>query len=171
MTLQTSLSRRIAPALVVAAFTCSVPAVAEQHAVPFKATVRTQERMYPDRAVCPSYPFLFGTTTGTGKASHLGAVSLVASDCFTPGENTFSFSNGKLTLTAANGDELNAIYNGELHPLVNTPPYTLYTISGNLTFTGGTGRFVGASGSGYLSGTENIKTGQGQFEVTATLAY
>lgn len=46
-----------------------------------------------------------------------------------------------------------------------------YAISGSLTFTGGTGRFVGATGSGYLSGTENIKTGQGQFEVTAALAY
>jgi hypothetical protein len=171
MSLQASLSRCVVSGLVTVAFACSAPAVAAQHAVPFKATVRTQEVLYPDPSACVAYPFLVGATTGTGTASHLGAVTLVATDCITPGMNTFTFSGGKLTLTAANGDELNATYNGLLQPLANTAPYTLYSISGNLIFTGGTGRFVGATGSGYLGGTENIKTGQGQFEVTATLNY
>lgn len=139
--------------------------------VPFKARIATQEALRPDGVACPAPPYLAGITTGTGTASHLGAVTLVSSDCITPGPNTFTFNNGHLTLTAANGDELRATYNGSLQPIPGAPPFSLYSISGTITFSGGTGRFTSASGSGYLQGTENIQTGQGQFNVTASLSY
>ncbi len=139
--------------------------------VPFKASMATQETLRPDGVTCPEQPYVVGMTTGTGTASHLGAVALVASDCISPGLNAFTFSNGHLTFTAANGDELRATYNGNLQPLSGSPPFSLYSISGTITFEGGTGRFTSASGSGYLQGTENIQTGQGQFNVKATLSY
>ena len=139
--------------------------------VPFKASVAAQETLRPDGVTCPVPPYLVGLTTGTGTASHLGAVTLVSSDCITPGLNTFTFSNGHLTFTAANGDELRAAYNGSLQPFPGAPPFSLYSISGTVTFASGTGRFTSASGSGYLQGTENIQTGQGQFNVTASLSY
>lgn len=139
--------------------------------VPFKATVTTQETLRPDPGRCVAPPYLVGTTTGSGTASHLGAITFTATDCITPGPTSFDFSNGKLTMTAANGDELRADYSGTLLPLPYTTPYTLFSIQGTFTVTGGTGRFVGATGSGYLQGIENVQTGQGQFTAVGTLSY
>ena len=156
-------------ALSAAAIAVATTAVAGPTNVPFKATFVTQEQLHPDPAVCQTAPYLVGVTTLSGHASHLGATTGVSSDCVTPtSPYTFSFANGKLTATAANGDELRAEYSGTLSPTA-TPP--IFAVAGSYRITGGTGRFSGASGSGTLQGIENIQTGQGQLQLSGAISY
>ncbi|MGI9025900.1 MAG: hypothetical protein ACR2GP_10015 [Burkholderiaceae bacterium] len=155
--------------LLAASLTASSIAFAGPTGVPFKATFVTQEQLHPDPAICQTAPYLVGVTTGSGHASHLGATTGISSDCVTPtSAYTYSFSNGKLTLTAANGDEVRAEYSGSLSPTA-TPP--IYAIAGTYRITGGTGRFSNASGTGTLQGIDNLQTGQGQLQLSGTISY
>lgn len=117
----------------------------------------------------PSCPSLFGgITSGSGKGTHLGVISLTASDCITPMQNYF-MSNGNLTLTAANRDTITATYSGSFIPTDNP---SIYLYDGfNLQITGGTGRFQGAIGTGTLEGTSNVQTGQGIAEGILSISY
>ena len=142
------------------------PALAGPKSVPFKASVITQETLRANLA-CPSY--VGGETTGTGHASHLGAITFIAADCVSPGMTSFTFSNGTLTIYGASGDTLTASYDGVLTP--NPQPNSLSSLTGRFRVTGGTGRFSAASGSGYLQGVENLATGHGQFELTGDISY
>ncbi len=151
-----------------AASIATVSAVAA-NAVPFSADFVSHEVLHPDPVNCPAFPFLAGSTTGVGKATHLGAITGIGSDCVTPtSPTTFQFGNGQLTLVSANGDELRAQYSGTLVPSI-LPPYS--TIAGSYRITGGTGRFAGATGGGAIGGTENLLTGQGRMTLTGTLSY
>lgn len=158
-------TRSAALGLAASCLTCA--AYAGPNNVPFKASVATQEVLRYNDTTCP---FQFGgKTTGTGTASHLGAITFMASDCITPGQGSLNFTQGVLTIYAANGDTLTGTYDGTL--TVNPQPNTLSGLAGRFSVTGGTGRFAGASGSGYLQGSENLATGQGQFDLTGTLSY
>jgi hypothetical protein len=132
---------------------------------PLKASLVTQEQVgfTPD---CPSK--FGGTTTGTGKSTHLGKVSLTAADCITPMENHFTFK-GTFTLTAANGDKLTGDYSGSFVPKDAGPIYSLS--DPKFQITGGTGRFAQAGGSAELQGNQNIQTGKGKLEVDGTISY
>ena len=136
--------------------------------VPFKATLVTQEVLHFDPSICQA-PSLVGVTTGSGHASHMGATTGIATDCatLTPA-STFSFANGKLTLTAANGDEVRVDYSGSLSATA-TPP--IYAVTGTYRITGGTGRFSNANGTGTLQGIENLHTGQGQLQLSGAISY
>lgn len=152
----------------VATLSLSGAALADTALLPFKASIATQEQLRLDPAACPGIPFLTGTTTGTGTATRMGTVTLLATDCITPLPGTFIFSDGKLTLTGSNGDQITAEYSGALLPTSELPTYT---ISGAYRVTGGTGRFVGARGAGIIQGRVNTSTGQGGYEVKGVLAY
>lgn len=138
---------------------------AEKTDRPLKASLVTQEQFgfTPD---CPSK--FGGTTTGTGKSTHLGKVSLKAVDCVTPMENHFTFK-GSFTLTAANGDTLTGDYSGSFIPKENPPMYGLS--DAKFQITGGTGRFAQATGSAELQGNQNIQTGKGKLEADGTISY
>ena len=167
MLMQPCLSRLALPLLVLGA-AASAPAWADQRPVPFKASVVTQETLTLDLGRC-SGSFLVGTTTGQGTASHMGAVTLAATDCpHTQNFVNFFFSDGRLTLTAANGDKLTAIYSGTLLPVpgANLP---MHAINGVFAVTGGSGRFAGARGGGSLQGSEDLATLKGHFEVSGML--
>ncbi len=149
----------------------AVPAVAAAGPtnVPFSGTLTTQEVLHPDPSACPTTPFLAGTTTGSGQASHLGAVIGTATDCVTPTSPvTYSFTNGNLVVTAANGDQLRVQYAGTLAPTATQP---IFAITGTYRIVGGTGRFASASGTGAIGGVENLATGQGQLSLNGTISY
>ena len=155
-------------AALLAALACGT-AFAGPTNVPFKATLVVQEQIRPDPARCQANPYLAGTTAGSGQASHLGAVTGSGTDCITPtSAYTYAFSNGKLTLIAANGDELRADYAGALTPSA-TPP--IFVVAGTYRITGGTGRFSGASGTGAVGGLTNLQTGQGTLELNGNISY
>ncbi|MBC7703537.1 MAG: hypothetical protein H7274_06290 [Rhodoferax sp.] len=134
---------------------------------PFKATLTTHETLAANPVACP-LSVLQGTTSGQGNASHMGKITLSATDCVTLGASQFTFTNGVLMLLAANGDTLVAEYSGALLP---SAAYPVYTLSGTYRVTGGTGRFSSATGAGSMQGTTNITTGQGTFVATGTLGY
>lgn len=83
------------------------------------------------------------TFEGTAIVSHLGA-STQSGDLFflaPPNAEGLAPGFGSVTLTAANGDELDFDYSGELDAFTGVG-------TGTLTFTGGTGRFRNAAGTG-----------------------
>ncbi len=130
--------------------------------VPFKGTfsaIGTAADVPGDR--CPA---LTVHIEGPGTATHLGSLTTVQSHCVEPG--SFAFTNGQFTLTAANGDQLFGTYQGEFMPL--EPP--LFTIDGAFTFTGGTGRFDGATGGGDASGTQDLATGAATVVLEGTIS-
>jgi hypothetical protein len=88
--------------------------------VPFKGTfsaIGTAADVPGDR--CPA---LTVHIEGTGTATHLGSLTTVQSHCVEP--SSFAFTNGQFTITAANGDQLFGIYQGEFLPL-EPPVFTL----------------------------------------------
>ncbi len=130
-----------------------------------KFSLGTQEQV----GYTPTCPSQFGgTLSGSGKGTHLGVISLSASDCIIPMQNYF-ISNGNLTITAANGDKLTGTYSGSFIPTDNPSIYMYDDFT--IQITGGTGRFAGAAGSGTLEGTSNVKTGQGVVEGTMSVSY
>lgn len=157
--------RTITSVIAVAGLTLPLMALASPTTAPLKISAVTQEKsgLNPD---CPSG--FGGTTTGTGKSTHMGKISIAANDCITPADNHYAFI-GKLTITAANGDKLSGDYSGSLVPAETVPVYSF----SNATFqiTGGTGRFSKASGSAEIKGNQDIKTGKGKMEVDGTISY
>jgi hypothetical protein len=150
---------------------CSSPVWAGPPWVPFKASLVTQETLGFDPVRCP-LAGIVGTTTGTGQATQFGAVRMLSTDCplLAPGVPP-TFSNGLLTFTASNGDLISASYQGSLHPVDGVPD--LYSVAGDFSVTGGTGRFAGARGSGYLQGTVTLGplVSKGEYQVTGYLSY
>jgi hypothetical protein len=130
--------------------------------VPFKGTfdaIGTASEIPGDR--CSA---LTVQIRGPGRATHLGRLTTDQSHCVDP--TSLAFTDGLFTLTAANGDQVHGTYFGEFVPL--EPP--LFRIDGHFTFTGGTGRFVGASGGGDASGLQNLATGQATVTLEGTIS-
>jgi hypothetical protein len=127
----TSRVRRVAIVAMSIVAICAVvvPAVA-LHAVPFRgvanAAIVDVEPMGDD---------LLLTVAATGTAAHLGAYSRTESLLLRP-DGTFE---GDLAFTAANGHQLYANVEGGFTSEI--------TAVGTYAFTGGTGRFAGATGS------------------------
>lgn len=168
--------RRVLPALLLGSVAVSLSAWAGPKQVPFKARITAQEVLGFDPLRCPrpkEIPFLpnLGTTTGKGTASHMGAVKLEATDCPVLTESPPRFSDGRLVLTAANGDKINAAYQGVLEPVDISAG--VFSIVGDYTVNGGTGRFTNATGSGTLRGTITLGVdgASAHYEVKGTLSY
>jgi len=96
------------------------------------------------------------TTAASGTATHLGSWTAIGSVRFT-NDNGVIRSSGEATITAANGDKLEVVVEGELDPVTGTD-------HGIFRFVGGTGRFEGASGSADSVVTTNPLNGG--FELT-----
>lgn len=137
-------------------------------AVPFKAT--TAWTAYPTLAPgFPADPFALDDFEGrcsvpstwvlsypiTGDASHLGELGRYGSHCavviFNPdGTLGGTGSDWGMTLVADNGDELSFVGAGNY--AAGTTDYGAPWWSQDWAVSGGTGRFVGASGNGSLHG-------------------
>jgi hypothetical protein len=102
-----------------------------------------------------------GVLQGTGGATHLGLYAEAGTLSFTPDPNdpTRVLVVGEATFTAANGDELRGVITQASLDL------TTGIAIGEFRFTGGTGRFEGASGTAGLTVLQNLITGA--FEITA----
>ena len=98
---------------------------------------------------------------GAGTATHLGKFRMVASETVDFGSLTVR--NGVFTLTAASGDTLSGTYSGTIQPGL-----TGYLVSGPIT--GGTGRFVGATGTIVFKGTFDAATGTGSYVIAGTIS-
>lgn len=123
-----------------------------------------QETIVPS-VRCPSG--LSGNLAGYGGGTVLGRIAFLSNDCFTQNGPIFSFSQGKFMITTATGELLFADYSGQVLP---TGVGTNGVMSGaTFTITGGTGKYVKASGGGQLDGTEDLATGQGTIKMTGRI--
>ena len=112
------------------------------------------ERPYVSRGTAQFTPNGF---VGAGTATYLGAYSEAGTIQLTPTADPAVFNaNATATYTAANGDQLYAVFTGQLNGVTGV-------ITATVTYTGGTGRFAGASGTATLSG--QLLPGGGSIEV------
>ena len=82
---------------------------------------------------------------GAGRATHLGRYDEVGSAQFSPTADPTVFQIDAWSIyTAANGEQLYAVFSGHLNGLTGT-------ITATVTYVGGTGRFTDASGTATLS--------------------
>ena len=141
-------------------------AAAGSKELPFEATLSIVEQLAPSA----SCSYLTGYISGTGHATHLGAVALSSQDCFEPvSPDTFAFTSYQVVLTSANGDQLFATYSGT----VTVAGGDIGILSGAYTIYGGTGRFALATGSGTVTGTEGLSSNPayGQIELSGKISY
>jgi hypothetical protein len=97
---------------------------------------------------------------------HLGRTTGVADQVVTfTGLNTAVASN-TTTYNAANGDQLFATWTGTS---ANDGP--AITFSGPEEYAGGTGRFLNASGSSFITGVASFVTNTGEFDLQGKLTY
>jgi hypothetical protein len=127
--------------------------------VPFKGTLKAVETQTIE------FPYMYVDGQGSGNATHLGRFAhSYQGKVYIPelaGDITATF-------TAANGDKIYSQGTGQGAPSA-VPGYVV--IKMNVTITGGTGRFAGATGSYYLERLVNTDTKEstGWFEGTIFL--
>jgi hypothetical protein len=140
----------------VAALVClaiSAPAVLasdrQPHPRPFWGNL-TGQATFPQSGACLAITGAPWQTLSVteGRVTHLGRTSLSTSHCSTLDGS--AAVNGVATFTAANGDEVWAIYTATT-VVWPSPPDMLLVQESDFTVVGGTGRFDGASG--HLQGT------------------
>jgi hypothetical protein len=137
-----------------------IPAIAANQ-VPFNASFTTE---FTTVFVPPFYLRVF--VTGEGNASQMGRTSAVTTDQLInleDGSGTATYS-----LTAANGDTVVVAISARNSSI---PGGIMF--EGDYTVTGGTGRFVGATGSGFIAGTAlntGPNTGVGSFTLVGTIS-
>jgi hypothetical protein len=140
--------------------------------VPFKAQITAHDQISVDPISCPVAPHFASTILGTGVGTHLGRFTANMHDCFTPaGPGLFVFQNGVFTLTAADGSELHGTYSGQLVATPTTNQDAVFELHGTYDITGGTKRFQNATGSGVMTGKDNILTGEVAVTLTGTIDF
>jgi hypothetical protein len=125
------------------------PAVDAAQARPWKESYHSTGTIAPDPR-CPA-PLLLESEAGGGTATHVGNYTIVNSHCLNP--STGALTGGTFVKTAANGDQLFGTYLGTANVIQPPTPIAIFGLSGIITFTGGTGRFAGATGTTSMQGT------------------
>lgn len=128
------------------------PTLAAAAERPFKASLTGNAHLSPT----PDPTVLRNDETGSGNATHLGKFQWVSVEFADfdaiPGGVAVT---GVFTMTAANGDEVHGTY-----MTVGTfADATTLVIHGTFQITGGTGRFVGATGGGDLDANAYLSPG------------
>ena len=99
---------------------------------------------------CPA-PLLLESDQGGGTATHVGKYTIVNSHCVDP--ITGALTGGTFVKTTANGDQIFGTYAGSATVIQAPAPVGIFSLSGTVEFTGGTGRFAGATGTTSMTGT------------------
>jgi hypothetical protein len=173
------LARKL-PSLVVllAVSGCSAPPTAPSSNATVNGALGVQNPERPIQGTCevtfappvPVGPFQIRVVIdGTCQVSHLGRTGLHIDQIVTFNQDGSADAVATLVHTAANGDELRAC--GTSHFLPATPQGILLFTAAN-TFTGGTGRFIGATGASSIpDGFANLGTLVGGYTFTGTISY
>ena len=105
---------------------------------------------------------------GTGTFSHLGPLTFEGTQCtqYNPATGTGTYRDGDFTIVADNGDALEFAHHGSFEIINNVTHLT-----GTATVTGGTGRFVGATGTMSENGTQDLATDVLEVTYSGTITY
>jgi hypothetical protein len=144
----------------------AVPAATAATPVPFRAELMLDGSFVPtaDPGVCAS------TGLGTGRATHLGKVTASTAELvkFTASSGSVTIRGGEMVMVAANGDELYWHYSGA-GPLPDANG--VVSFEGTFTITGGTGRYLDATGGGTFQGQGSAATGDATVHDRGTVTY
>ncbi len=143
----------------------SGPLARSQEQIPMKEEYHTTGTITPS-AECPIGTLLV-SLDGGGTATHVGRYTITNSHCLDL--QTGAFINGTFVKTAANGDQLFGTYSGAGTIIVPPAPVGRFQVTGTLVFTGGTGRFAGATGSQSMNGVQVTDFSQSGFPTDVTL--
>lgn len=127
----------------------SAAARSEPRLVPWKESYRASGTIAPG-ARCPA-PGMLVSLAGGGTATHVGRYTIVNSHCVDL--STGALTDGTFIKTAANGDRLFGTYSGSSAIVQPPAPIGIFSVTGTLSFTGGTGRFAGATGTATMNGS------------------
>jgi hypothetical protein len=83
--------------------------------------------------------------------------------------STGALTGGTFVKTAANGDQIFGTYVGTATVIQPPSPVAIFSVNGTITFTGGTGRFAGATGSTTMAGTLQADFSQAPVPTQVTL--
>ena len=119
--------------------------------VPFKADFSVWDHSDYTDLSCGGFPVFFLTMVGEGNITHLGKMTTRMTFCCNV--MTGYYYDTECTFVAANGDELYALIpEGQIIPNdEDNSAYYQTKFNDLIIFTGGTGRFEGASGSAYTN--------------------
>jgi len=158
-------TRILLAALAVLVLTAT-PVATASTTTPFKSDASLQSSL----SETPVPGVFAGTLTGTGHASHLGKVTLSATETldFVTSPGVIVVRDGRMVLVAANGDELHWTYSGT-GSLPDADGNT--AITGTFVISGGTGRFADATGEGTIEGTVRTGTGLVSVAYRGTVGY
>jgi hypothetical protein len=140
--------------------------------VPFHGTAVTDDAMLPVDDACPEGSMWRYLAVGSGRFTHLGAVELSISHCsWMTSETTGAFGPGSATLTAPNGDVLTLTTWGTFELAFGPagPEYSYVALE--WVVSGGTGRFVGATGSGTSAPVGDLLAETTTADFVGTIAY
>ncbi|MEP6494251.1 MAG: hypothetical protein ABJF01_16330 [bacterium] len=112
----------------------------------------------------PAPPVFRQVAAGTCTLSHLGRSTVDFIQLVNLGANTQQSET--LTYTAANGDVLEASGVG-----TSTPTATGVNFSSTITFIGGTGRFVNATGQAHVEGAANLVAGTSRYTLHGSISH
>jgi hypothetical protein len=101
--------------------------------------------------------------SGEGNATHLGSYTVDLSFCARAGG---LLTDGRGTFVSANGDLLYFTFEGTS---AFAPPFTL-NFTSYAEFTGGSGRFDGATGQAVVTGSLDVRTGAGDGRWDGTIS-
>lgn len=124
----------------------------KERSLPFKAEFYTKRNYDVVIGTCSEDPYLeYNYQVGEGKARHLGKIKVELYFC----GSGLDYKNGEGVIVAANGDELFFMGPspgeiGHVLPLPYVDPLYEFYFQDSFTFTGGTGRFEGATGGGSM---------------------
>jgi hypothetical protein len=138
---------------------------AEVRLVPMRESYQASGAIAPD-PTCTS-PQLLTSLQGGGTATHIGKYTIVNSHCVDPA--TGVLTDGSFTKTAANGDQLFGTYVGNSTVIQPPAPVGIFAVTGTLTYTGGTGRFAGTTGTASMEGTLEADFSQQPVRATSNL--
>jgi hypothetical protein len=169
--MRTALASIITLALVCTAVTSVVAQEAEGEAAPepvswFAQTMPVEGTLVGDHWVdteapgcAPGSAWRFGSE-GSGQIVGVGDVDFVLTQCavWDMETNTGTYGEGTVTFTTADGDtlEIAQVGHGGGVPGVEAGSLIGWTMGGTWEAVGGTGRFEGASGYGWLAGVGDI---------------
>ena len=150
---------------VLAALVLTAPLAGAVALTPFRSEFAIEATFIP--TATPGV--LAGTTSGAGRATHLGRVTTSTTETldFTASATGAALiREGLMTMVAANGDELHWAYSGTASAPGATGDVDL---GGTFTVTGGTGRFATATGGGTFTGSASVVTGLGLLSYQGTI--
>lgn len=135
--------------------------------VPLQATFGTNFQF----AAGPDYCHASVPVTGIGQVSHVGNATVFIEQIVgvnNPGCPVLSSlsQNGTMTVTGANGDTLTATFTGTY----TIDQSGILSAAGQMVFTGGSGRFQGASGNASFTVVANVATLQGLFTFSGSIS-